>query len=58
MGEQEAGVTSRSGWNLWVWLKEVYRFPHSTYLLLLHFFKMFFVLVDNIYIRIGNKVFR
>ena len=38
MGEQEAGVTSRSGWNLWVWLKEVYRFPHSTYLLLVHFF--------------------
>ena len=32
-GEQEAGVASGSGWNLWVWLlgvgcKEVYRFPH------------------------------
>ena len=36
-GEQEAGVASGSGWNLWVWLLgvvvriEVYRFPHSTY---------------------------
>ena len=35
-GEQEVGVASRSGWNLWVWLagggcKEVYRFPHTTY---------------------------
>ena len=37
-GEQEVGVASRSGWNLWVWLagsgcgcKEVYRFPHITY---------------------------
>ena len=38
--EQEAGVASGSGWNLWVWLlgvatgcdcKEVYRFPHTTY---------------------------
>ena len=38
-GEQEAGVASRSGWNLWVWLLgvvvrryiHVYRFPHTTY---------------------------
>ena len=36
-GEQEAGVASGSGWNLWVWLLgvvvriEVYRFPHTTY---------------------------
>ena len=36
-GEQEVGVASASGWNLWVWLlgvvrcKEVYRFPHTTY---------------------------
>ena len=44
-GEQEVGVASGSGWNLWVWLlglwvwllgvatgcgcKEVYRFPHT-----------------------------
>ena len=37
------GVASGSGWNLWVWLaggcgcgcgcKEIYRFPHVTYLL-------------------------
>ena len=36
-GEQEVGVASGSGWNLWVWLlgvvliKEIYRFPHTTY---------------------------
>ena len=34
-GEQEAGVASGSGWNLWVWLLRVvvrrYIFPHSTY---------------------------
>ena len=35
-GEQEAGVTSGSGWNLWVWLLGVVvrrynRFPHTTY---------------------------
>ena len=38
-GEQEVGVASGSGWNLWVWLlgvatgcgfKEIYRFPHTT----------------------------
>ena len=35
-GEQEAGVASGSGWNLWCvatgcGCKEVYRFPHTTY---------------------------
>ena len=35
-GEQEVGVASGSGWNIWVWLlgvvfKEIYRFPHTTY---------------------------
>ena len=39
-GEQEVGVASGSGWNLWVesmgvatgcGCKEVYRFPHTTY---------------------------
>ena len=36
-GEQEVGVASVSGWNLWVWLlgvvvrRYVYRFPHTTY---------------------------
>ena len=38
-GEQEVGVASGSGWNLWVWLLgvvvrryiHVYRFPHTTY---------------------------
>ena len=36
-GEQEVGVASGSGWNLWVCMatgcgfKEIYRFPHTTY---------------------------
>ena len=34
-GEQEVGVASGSGWNLWVWLLGVvvkrYKFPHTTY---------------------------
>ena len=32
-GEQEVGVASGSGWNLWVWLLVVVlrRFPHTTY---------------------------
>ena len=36
-GEQEVGVASGSGWNLWVWLVGVvvrrytYIFPHTTY---------------------------
>ena len=33
--EQEAGVASGRGWNLWVWLYIrryiIYRFPHTTY---------------------------
>ena len=34
-GEQDVGVASGSGQNLWVWLLDVvlrrYRFPHTTY---------------------------
>ena len=32
-GEQEVGVASGSGWNLWVWLLGVVvrRFPHTNY---------------------------
>ena len=35
-GEQEVGVASGSGWNLWVWLVGVVvtrynRFPYTTY---------------------------
>ena len=36
-GEEEVGVASGSGWNLWVWLlgvvvrRYIYRFPHSPY---------------------------
>ena len=41
-GEQEVGVASWSGWNLWVWLlgvvEEVHRFPHTTYLVSVLFY--------------------
>ena len=43
-GEQEVGVASGSGWNLWVWLLGVvlrYRFPHTTYPLLLLYLYFF-----------------
>ena len=58
-GEQEAGVASRSGWNLWVWLLGVVVRRYINFLILLipvsvlfaaasllfvHFF-MFFVLI-------------
>ena len=54
-GEQEVGVASGSGWNLWVWLvggmygcsyQEVGVvsgcFPHITYISLLHLYLLFF----------------
>ena len=38
-GEQEAGVTSGSGWNIWVWLVGVVarRYIHVDFLILLLF---------------------
>ena len=47
-GEQEVGVASGSGWNLWVWLlgvvvrRYIYRFPHTIYLSLLLLYLFFF----------------
>ena len=62
-GEQEAGVASGSGWNLWVWLptgcgcKEVYRFPHTTYpLLLLYLF--FFTAASLLFVHLKKIFFR
>ena len=62
-GEQEAGVASGSGWNLWVWLLGVVvrRYIDFLILLLLYLFflqqhpyflfifKMFFVLVPVLF---------
>ena len=69
-GEQEVGVVSVSGLNLWVWLvgvvvRSVYRFhPYSScicsflqqhsYFLLI--FKMFFVLVSVLFTKIKNEL--
>ena len=35
-------MASGSGWNLWVWCKEVYRFLHTTYKLSLLLLYLFF----------------
>ena len=48
-GEQETGVASGSGWNLWVWLLGVvvrrYIYISSYYLSLLHLYLFFFAAV-------------
>ena len=60
-GEQEAGVASGSGWNLWVWLlgvvvrRYIRRFHHTTYGLLLYLF--FFTAASILFIHFKN-VFR
>ena len=41
-GEQEAGVASGSGWNLWVWLVGVVVRRSSYYLLLLLLLSWFY----------------
>ena len=53
-GEQEAGVASGSGWNLWVWLLGVVIRRYIDFLILLiptfcSFKKMFFVLVPVLF---------
>ena len=64
-GEQEVGVASGSGWNLWVWLLGVVVRRYIDFLILLiptllasvlfyssnfcSFFKMFFVLVPVLF---------
>ena len=56
-GEQEVGVASGSGWNLWVWLlgvvvrRYVYRFPHSTYLSLLLLYLFFFTAASLLFVH-------
>ena len=56
-GEQEAGVASGSGWNLWVWLvgvvvrRYIYRFPHIYYLSLLLLYLCFFVAASLIFVN-------
>ena len=64
-GEQEAGVASGSGWNLWVWLLGVVVRRYIDFLILLNLFffvqhptfcsflKMSFVLVPVLF---GNKI--
>ena len=41
-GEQEVGVASGSGWNLWVWLLGVVVRTYIDFLILLHLYLLFF----------------
>ena len=59
-GEQEAGVASGSGWNLWVWLLGVVvrrynRFPHTTYPSLLLLYLFFFLQQHPYFLFIKKK---
>ena len=49
-GEQEAGVVSGSGCNLWMWLLGVVVRRYIDFLILLIIKKMFFVLVPVLFV--------
>ena len=60
-GEQEVGVASGSGWNLWVWLLGVvlrrYRFPHTIYLSLLLLYLYFFAAASLLFCSFKKMFF-
>ena len=56
-GEQEAGVASGSGWNLWVWLLGVVVRRSSYYLSLLLLYLFFFAAASLLFLHFKN-VFR
>ena len=60
-GEQEVGVASGSGWNLWVWLLGVvvrrYIYISSYYLSLLLMYLFFFAATSLLFVHFLN-VFR
>ena len=57
-GEQEVGVASGSGWNIWVWLVGVvvrrYRFHHTTPLVSVFFAasSLLFVHFKNVFLSL------
>ena len=55
-GEQEAGVTSGSGWNLWVWLLGVVVRRYIDYLILLILYLFFFAAVYRATHYISTKM--
>ena len=59
-GEQEVGVASGSGWNLWVWLLGVVvrRYIDSSYYLSLLLLYLFFFTAASYFLFIFLNVFR
>ena len=53
-GEQEVGVASGSGWNLWVWLLGVYS---SYYLSLLLLYLFFFAAASLLFVHLKKMFF-
>ena len=52
------GVASGSGWDLWVWLagsgcgcKEVYRFPHITFIPIYSLYLFFFAAASLLFVH-------
>ena len=56
-GEQEAGVASGSGWNLWMWLLGMVVRRSSYYLSLLLLYLFFFAAASLLFVHFFN-VFR
>ena len=57
-GEQEVGVTSGSGWNLWVWLLGVVVRRYIDFLILLIPTPLFFLQQHPYFLFIFKNVFR
>ena len=59
-GEQEVGVASGSGWNLWVWLLSVVvrRYIDSLILLIPTLLYLFFFAAASLLCSFKKKVFR
>ena len=51
-GEQEVGVASGSGWNLWVWLLAVVVKISSYYLSLLLLYLLFFTAASLLFVHV------
>ena len=57
-GEQEVGVASGSGWNLWVWLLGVVVRRYIDFLILLLLYLYFFAAASLLFCSFKKNVFR
>ena len=55
-GEQEAGVASGSGWNLWVWLLGVVVRRYIDYLSLLLLYLFFFAAASLLFVPLMQNI--